>query len=218
MITYAFIKVGVPQNASSRSAFYNNVTVNVGGFMFSLQDLEHGLLRGNQKAPYALKKPFSKQDPRLGLIVKRPDSRIHFALNCGAKSCPPVRNYSSEHLMEELRVVATSFCEDEANVLIDRDRGELYLSRIFDWYRVDFCDSSHQLPHAIADFLRGTRKQSLERLVEEGERDRRKAIKVRWLDYNWSVNASDYVSFDSSVLKANTSGFVGGAVRLTPEV
>ena len=34
-------------------------------------------------------------DCRLKVVVKEVDPRIHFALVCGAKSCPPIRTYST---------------------------------------------------------------------------------------------------------------------------
>lgn len=44
------------------------------------------------------------------------DPRIHFALNCGAKSCPPVKVYSSEGLNSELKAAAASFVADNVSV------------------------------------------------------------------------------------------------------
>lgn len=36
---------------------------------------------------------FKENDPRKVLIVKL-DPRIHFALNCGSRGCPPVKPYN----------------------------------------------------------------------------------------------------------------------------
>ena len=47
-------------------------------------------------------------------IVKDPlDPRIHFALVCGAKSCPPIKVYTSGALEEGLEAAASAFCEGE---------------------------------------------------------------------------------------------------------
>lgn len=43
--------------------------------------------------------------------VKDMDKRIHFALNCGAKSCPPIKVYTPETLEEGLQSAAATFCE-----------------------------------------------------------------------------------------------------------
>lgn len=81
MIKYAFMKLGAGTNDISRLIFYNSVKFYVGDFVFSFQDWENGILRGNRKAPYAFKLQFGKGDPRLDLIVKEPDCRLHFGLS-----------------------------------------------------------------------------------------------------------------------------------------
>ena len=62
----------------------------IGGQTFSLNALEHGVLRGNVPGPYTWSAPFRSGDPRAGAVLPL-DVRIHFALNCGATSCPAVR-------------------------------------------------------------------------------------------------------------------------------
>ena len=52
-------------------------------------------------------------------IVKDPlDPRIHFALVCGAKSCPPIKVYTSGALEEGLEAAASAFCEGELHLLL----------------------------------------------------------------------------------------------------
>ena len=194
MIKYAFMKVGAGTSEMSRSSFFSSVKFLVGGHTFSFQDWENGILRGNRKAPYSLSPPLGKKDPRLSLVVQNPDPRIHFGLNCGAKSCPPVNRFTLENLEEELDVVAAAFCED--NVEVDTDKRELRVSKIFSWYRVDFAPSTKKLPAALLPYLRGTKKQALERLLFDGG-----SVKVTFMEYDWSTNASDIESFDASSLK-----------------
>ena len=40
--------------------------------------------------------PFGKSDPRLKVALQTPEPLIHFALVCGAKSCPPIKTYSAD--------------------------------------------------------------------------------------------------------------------------
>jgi len=66
-------------------------------------DLPHHWLQlskpsGNRKPPGSFRKPFTKHDPRLQLSIQPFDPRIHFALNCGAKSCPALRIFSAQHV------------------------------------------------------------------------------------------------------------------------
>jgi hypothetical protein len=57
------------------------------------------------------------------------DERIHFALVCGAKSCPPIRIYTPESLEEGLQGAAEAFCASE--VSLDPANGSVSLSKIF---------------------------------------------------------------------------------------
>lgn len=57
------------------------------------------------------------------------DPRIHFALVCGAKSCPPIRLYSAANLEEGLAAAAEAFVGGEVEV--DVGKREVRLSKIF---------------------------------------------------------------------------------------
>ena len=39
------------------------------------------------------------------------DPRIHFALVCGAKSCPPIKVYTPDSLEDGLDSATMAFCE-----------------------------------------------------------------------------------------------------------
>lgn len=98
-------------------------------------------------------------------MVDKVDCRIHFGLNCGAKSCPPVKNFTAEGIEEELRIVAMSFCKDDDNVFVDSKRRTLLLSQIISWYKIDFGGTNQALPATIVKFLRGEKKSALEKLM-----------------------------------------------------
>lgn len=57
------------------------------------------------------------------------DPRIHFALVCGARSCPPIKLYAADNLEEGLAAAAEAFCATEVEVL--RPGREVRLSKIF---------------------------------------------------------------------------------------
>ena len=198
------MKVGAGTSDYSRYVFYNNVKFQVGEFVFSFQDWENGILRGNRKAPYALGLQFDKKDPRLDLIVKEPDCRLHFGLNCGARSCPPVSSYSVETLEEDLTMAAHAFCEDDHSVYLDTKKKELQLSMIFNWYKIDFAKNSKELPKAILQYLRRTKHQDLDRLIDSGDK-----VKVSFKTYDWASNATNVKAFQASELKLDTLALKG---------
>jgi len=197
-IKYAFIKVGIGRTSITRGAFFTGVKMNVGGHIISFSDLENGILRGNRKAPYSLYSPFSSDDKRIKMAMKTVDCRIHFALNCGAKSCPPVKNFTPQAIQEELRIVAQAFCEQDDNVRLDPLKNTIHLTKILDWYRVDFADSKTTLPAKITEFLRGERKETLQKMLDSGD-----SVSVHYNTYDWGTNASDSVAFDPGSLKVN---------------
>lgn len=200
MIKYAFMKVGIGSTTFARNSFFSGVSMNVGGHILSFNDLENGVLRANRKGPANLTLPFPKDDKRLVLARKQVDCRIHFGLNCGAKSCPPVKNFTPQAIEEELRIVAQAFCEQEDNVRVDVENKTLYLTSILKWFRPDFAESKEALPQAVVHFLRGEKQKKLQSLI-----DRSEGIKIKFNEYDWGTNASDFVPFDSAVLKANVT-------------
>ena len=106
------------------------------GLDYSLDEIEHGLLRGNKRPPYGFRRLLRDGDPKLASGPSRPDPRIHFALNCGARSCPPVRAYTAEGVDRELEAATLSYMKAESS--LDREAGVLTLPGVVKLYRSDF--------------------------------------------------------------------------------
>lgn len=197
MIKYAFVKLGIPETDINRLSFYDGVCVNVGGSIFSLNDLEHGILRANKRAPYRVMKQLSLVDSsKKKFSLDKVDPRIHFALNCGAKGCPAVKRYTAEALDEELRLAAMAFCEQDTSVSIDEENNTLGLSKIFHWYMGDFAASKEELPSKVAQYLRGEKKELLDKMIAKGK------VAIKFLDYDWGTNDCNYVQFSKASLKS----------------
>lgn len=153
--------------------FFRRVAYNVGGMRFSADDIEHGVLRGNRRHPYLPFTQFAKGDPREMMSIEDPDPRMHFALVCGARSCPPISAYDGEQLDAQLDLAAAAFING-IGAQFDPEAKTLSLSRIFKWYAGDF----------------GGREGAL-RLVDQ-YLDTSVAIagaRIRYLPYDWSVNS-----------------------------
>ncbi len=125
--------------------FFDRISYRAGELVFSANDVEHGVLRGNRPSPLSAVAPFPAGDRRLAHAIVPADPRIHFAISCGARSCPPVRMYHAERLDEELEAAARAFVNQEVTL----DGGTLTASSIFHWFRVDFEDQ----PGGLAGFL-----------------------------------------------------------------
>jgi Protein of unknown function, DUF547 len=117
LIVHATVAHGVPANVVERLKFFKKANYVIGGARFSADDIEHGVLRSNAVAPGSLaallrlpkmfqKPQFPKGDIRASLAISPLDPRIHFALVCGAKSCPPIKLYTPDNLDEGLQARA----------------------------------------------------------------------------------------------------------------
>jgi Protein of unknown function, DUF547 len=115
----------------------------VGGEPYSLSLIEHGLLRGNRRPPYHLRRPLRASDVRLRAAPSQFDPRIHFALNCGAKSCPPIHLYEPDSIEQQLELATRAYLRAETEV--DIERGRVGLPGLMRLYRADFGDRADQL-------------------------------------------------------------------------
>ena len=137
----AFFQILSREKHVQKSRIYTQKLINIATIKWSLDDIEHGILRRfrykyslgylpNPFAPARIKK----------MAVSKMDYRIHFALNCGAKSCPPIAFYDANNIDQQLETATISFLESETDILPDRKR--IHINRIFLWYLGDFGSKS----------------------------------------------------------------------------
>jgi len=129
------VKKSVTEGRLGMLTFFRRAAYSVNGERVSLEDIEHGILRGNKGNPYVPGVHFKSTDMRLKWALPL-DPRVHFALNCGGRSCPPIRSYTAEKLDEQLDIAARSFVD--GTVDIEPGSGTVTLSKIFRWYESDF--------------------------------------------------------------------------------
>jgi hypothetical protein len=131
-----------------KSSLFGADIVTVAGRALSLDDVEHGLLRG-ARPKWGLgyvRNPWpSAFTERFG--VGEPDPRIHFALNCGAAACPPIAAYSREGIDDELATATRSYLEQEA--VYESDADVVRAPRLLLWFIGDFGG-----PSGVKEFLR----------------------------------------------------------------
>lgn len=139
LIKYLIVKLELKGSLLQKPWLFFRPKVRVNDILFSLDDIEHGILRSNKKAKIAIFNQISPWSNKLPYICSTLDYRIHFALNCGAKSCPAVNFYEPENIDIQLDLAEFNFCKD--NFVIDNKSKTLKASEIFKWYRKDFGDS-----------------------------------------------------------------------------
>jgi hypothetical protein len=129
--------------------------VRLKGQVLTLDNIEHDILRPRFK-----------------------DARVHFAVNCASKSCPPLmaEPYTGKDLQKQLQASAEAFINDPKSSYLKN--GELWVSRIFKWFSEDFKDGD--ILEYIIEFAKGEFRQRLIR--------NKKDLDIKYLDYDWSLN------------------------------
>jgi len=180
MVIHGVIELGLQRSVKEFPRFFDRLIYEIGGHRFSLNDIEHGILRGNRRHPYRLFRPFRGRDPRIIFAATPIDPRIHFALVCGARSCPPIGFYEAEQIDFQLQLAAASFVNSpQVRILPGEDT--LSLSMIFKWYKSDFGGDKNGLIETVLQFLdEGEPKEHL--------KQHRARIRISYQPYDWSLN------------------------------
>ena len=108
------------------------------------------------------------------------DPRVHFVLVCASSSCPPLENraVTAETIEERLETATFNFIRNPEQVRIDRAKRHLYLSKIFKWYDDDFTEGYDGVTDFLSDYL----------TPEDAEFLASTKVKLRYLDYDWTLN------------------------------
>ena len=108
------------------------------------------------------------------------EPRIHFALNCAARSCPPLRAeaYLPAALDAQLEEQTKAFLADRAHNRVEKNHYRL--SRIFDWYAEDFEETAGSVQAFVRPYF-----------VEAGEKVPAEDAGVKHVDYDWALNEAD---------------------------
>ncbi len=159
---------------------FNTASCRVGADEFTLNMIEHGLLRRNSRPPYSLRRVLPGDDRRLEAAPSKLDPRVHFALNCAAASCPPVRAYEGDQLDAQLDLATASYIQAETE--IDRERSRVKLPYLLKLYRADFGGAADAL-RFVSERLPGEHGKWLREQAADGE------IKTAWTNYDWTISA-----------------------------
>ena len=131
--------------------FFTGQRIKVGGDAMSFNHLEKDVIRG-----------------------KFGDARIHFALNCASRSCPPLQSeaFDGRRVTEQMEKLAKAFVNTPRGVAYDAAAKTARLSKIFDWYKEDFAKEGGALA-----FINKRRSTPV-----PGD------AKVTYQDYDWGLN------------------------------
>lgn len=125
-------------------------------FTVSLDHIEHDILRPRFK-----------------------DARVHFAINCASKSCPPLLDepYEGATLENQLDRQARQFINQQKNVFLKANT--LFVSPIFKWFEDDFAAGPLAF---IRHHAESPLRQALDQAAAKGD------IRFEYLNYDWTLN------------------------------
>ncbi|MDB4930348.1 MAG: hypothetical protein JWM10_2832 [Myxococcaceae bacterium] len=113
------------------------------------------------------------------------DPRVHVALNCAARSCPPLRRgaYTAAGLDAQLDAQARAYVNAPGAVEVDTRARSLRVTQIFEWFADDFVlGAAGWLPTYAADPLR--------RRIDAACGSDGGSCVVSYRPYDWSLNAA----------------------------
>jgi hypothetical protein len=166
----------------TKLGFYASTAYCISKEQYSLNTIEHGILRQNRRPPLSLFRTLSDADPRAKNQLQALDPRVHFALHCGARSCPAIRRYEADTIDAQLRLATEAYLAQET--LIDQVRNRVTLPYLCRLYSDDFGDRSALLAFVLAHL-----EPSKRAWIEQNSQK----ISYKFGTYDWTVDRTDAV-------------------------
>ena len=148
------------------SGFFNRQKFVAGMRELTLDDIENGIIRPEYRDP-----------------------RIHFAVNCGALSCPQLYNraFTGQTLDSMLERGIERFAVNPKHIRLEG--GQLTLSKILDWYGKDFSawfpanrENPDNRPTIVNYLLPYLSPEIASQLLHSSD------IDIAYFDYDWALN------------------------------
>ena len=160
-----------------RGAFFSKKQIKIAGNLLSFDDIENGMIRKSQfKFGLGYVGKIFPSSFERSLRVKERDFRIHFAINCGAKSCPPVRIYTAKTVNEQLENATKVYLTDFTKY--SKDKNSVETSTLMSWFRGDFGGKA------------GTKKILKELKIIPDDSN----PTVTFGSYNWTLDINNYAN------------------------
>ncbi|MGH2607595.1 MAG: DUF547 domain-containing protein [Gemmatimonadales bacterium] len=160
-----------------RAAFRRLVIGSTSGRAASVRDIPGVFKRKHCRVAGALR---SQDDIEHGIVRPMGDARIHFAVNCAARSCPVLaaEAYVAERLDQQLDAAVHRFVETDTQLRIAvADHVVLEVNKILDWYSKDFGG-----PNGVKQFFARYLPPDAAASIQRAD------VRLRFFDYDWTLN------------------------------
>ena len=112
------------------------------------------------------------------------DPRIHFAINCAAKSCPPIRTepYVGSRISEQLDDQARKFLNGPHGVRVEKKGGGVvvHTTKVMDWFADDFRKWGGGQLEFIIRYVNSDKRKPIDAAGNQ--------IDLKFDDYDWKLN------------------------------
>ena len=146
-----------------RDSVFTREVFNIGGNEYSLDTMEKGILLGDEFRDRGWK-----------------EARVHFAVNCASVGCPPLRDrvYTGDNTDELLTGNTRRAFLTDHHLTFENDT--LKLTSVIDWYKDDYREEADTL----RDWVKRYTDETLHARIDNANR-------IRYLDYDWSLNSPE---------------------------
>ena len=151
LVISAIVEKGAKTGVMKIPGFFDRNQYKIGGTFYTLNQLEKEVL-----------------------FKKFTDARLHFALVCGAVSCPPLGSvpFTANNLDNELETITRRALNSPQLIALDMEKKTVTVSKIFEWYKADFTKAGSTI-----DFINHYRVNKIP--VD---------FSVTYADYSWQLN------------------------------
>lgn len=179
LVLQAVVKAGVRDSIRKSTDFFDRWHYRIAGHEFSLNDIEHGVLRGNAQRYGHLRAQFERNDPRAGYITLLADARVHFGMYSACRSSPGLRVFHGTSIEDELETATRDYLW--RTVEVSPDGAVLRVPEIFKWYGADFGGDDDVMHFVVA------------RIEDQATVDRIDArlgrVSIQYHKHDWTLNA-----------------------------
>ena len=178
--TQHFLKTDPSLYKKDRNAYFDKDQIAIADYNVSFNDIEHGILRKGAtiwSKGYIRVRAF-REDFVQKYAMETVDYRIHFALNCGAASCPPVVAYREDVVAEQLNANSRFYLNNQ--VKYKKDENVVMVPALMSWFSADFGGDDKEKRGILREY------DALPEGVDP---------EIKYLDYDWTMKIENYKSY-----------------------
>ena len=165
-----------PEYYKDKKEFFSKEQLKIAGQTIAFSKIEHGIIRKSQwELGLGYFRTWFPDKFERELRVQNRDYRIHFALNCGAKDCPPVAIYTPKKIKEQLEKATKIYLKRTSNH--NTSKNKITVTPLFSWFKGDF----------------GGKNGIKKILKEQGIIKDTKGVDLVFKNYDWTLDLDNFI-------------------------